>query len=456
MRRSLCLLALVAPLLAGSPASVRAAPPITLRLVAYYHTGMLQEVLQELIAEYNASQSDVVVRQEYVPFASLKQYLLVASSSGNLPDLAIVDSSDHAFFAEAGLFVDLTDRVQRWSGNGRFFAGPWKSTFRGRRQYGVPFTTNCLALFYDRAALARAGVAVPETWEQLRVAARKLTAPGRYGLAIGAIRSEEGTFQYMPWFLSAGGDLTRLDSPGAVRSLEFLRSLITDGSMSPKVIDWSQGDAQKQFSAGKAAMMVNGPWSIFQLKRDAHDPNLTFGVARIPRDERFATVLGGENLAITRQANVEAAWAFVQYVTSREAMERISRRTGFLPPRTDVLRVGESWGGDPMLKVFVDLMPYATPRGPDPRWPQNLEPPLGRAPGGARRLRVAAGGAREGPERPGRPAQHQAVLDHGRPRARWKLSRNPGRSPGRRWWSSAPGLGASPPPRCWGEPASGR
>jgi multiple sugar transport system substrate-binding protein len=367
------LLALVAPALAGSFAEAQAAPPTTLRLVAYYRTGLLQEVMQELVADYNASHPGVVVRLEYVPFADLKRYLLVANASGELPDLAVVDNPDHAFFAEAGLFLDITERVQHWSGNGRFFAGPWRSTFHRGRQYGVPFTNNCLALFYDKAALAAAGVSVPETWEQLRNAARRLTAPGRYGLAIGAVRSEEGTFQFLSWFLSAGGDFTRLDSPGAVRALAFLRGLIVDGAMSPEVIDWTQGDAQKQFSAGRAALMVNGPWSILQLERDTAGRTLRYGIARLPRDVRSATPLGGENIAITRQAHVEAAWDFVQFVTSREAMERAGQRRGFLPPRTDVLRSGAGWGGDPAFRVFMELMPDAVARGPHPRWPELSE-----------------------------------------------------------------------------------
>jgi len=354
-------------LLPGLPA--RASPPTTLRLVAYW-TGQLQEIMEEVVREFNASQKDLVVQYNYVPFGELRRHLMVASTSGDPPDLAIIDNPDHAFFADAGVLADLTDRVRHWSGNGHFYPGPWNSTIYKGRQYGVPFTTNCLGLFYDKAALARAGVRVPQNWEELRTAAKKLSVPGRYGLAMGAIRSEEGTFQYLAFFLSAGADFSRLDSPAAVRSLEFLRSLITDGSMSPEVIGWTQTDVQKQFSAGKAAMAIDGPWSLAQLERDARDPGLQYGIAPFPRDARFATPLGGENLVITRQANLDAAWTFVEYLTSPAVMERFDRKSGFLPPRTDVLRDGGRWVGDPRVQVFIDSMPYAVPRGPHPRWPE--------------------------------------------------------------------------------------
>lgn len=356
-------------LLTALPLLARAgAPePTHIRFLAYFPE-TLRDAMVQVVDDFNAGHPGVVVHYEYVPFQDLKRQLLVANASGDLPDVTIIDNPDNAAFAQAGVFADITDLVERWEGKGHFFPGPWRSTFHRGRQYGVPFTSNCLALFYDRAALERAGVKVPETWDELRVAARKLTAPGRYGLAISAFHSEEGTFQFLPWLLSAGGDVARLDSPAAVRATEFLRSLITDGSMSPEVIGWTQYDVQKQFSAGKAAMVTIGPWTFGNLERDS--PGLQYGIAKVPRDARFASVLGGENLAITRQAKRDAAWTFVRYMTSREVMARIARTTGNLPPRTDVVQPGDVWDRDPRLRVFMDQIQYAMPRGPHPRWPE--------------------------------------------------------------------------------------
>jgi multiple sugar transport system substrate-binding protein len=363
MARRLPLL-LVASLLAGTP-GVGQAAPARVRLLTYY-AGALQETLERLMDDFNASQKEVIVQCEYVPFGDLKRNLTVASASGDLPDVVVVDNPDNAYFAAAGVLVDIGARVQRGPGKAAFQEGAWRSTFLAGRQYSLPFTTNWLALFYDKGALEAARVGVPRTWDELRVAARKLTAPGRYGLAMAAVRSEEGTFQYLPWFLSAGADYDRLDSPAAVRSLEYLRALITDGSMSPEVIGWTQFDAQKQFSAGKAAMVLNGPWAFAQLERDAQGRALRYGFAPIPRDARSASPLGGENVGITRQADVEAAWILVRHLTSREFQERFQRLTGFLSPRADV-KVG---GDDPRLQAFVRTMPQVFPRGPHPRWPE--------------------------------------------------------------------------------------
>lgn len=365
--RRLSVLLTVSLLLAGRPTAALAAAPAELRFLAYFGE-TLRDTMQRIVDDFNSTHPDIAVRYEFVPFENLKRQLLVANASGDLPDIVMIDNPDNAAFAQAGIFADITDLVARWEGNGRFSAGPWRSTFYQGRQYGIPFTSDCLALFYDRAALQRAGVKVPETWDELRVTARKLAAPGRYGLAISAFRSEEGTFQFLPWLHSVGGDVAQLDSPAAVRALEFLRSLITDGSMSAEVIGWTQPDAQKQFSAGKAAMMINGPWTFGSIERDS--PRLAYGIAKVPRDARFASVLGGENLAITRTARRDAAWVFVQYLASREVMGRFVKSTWYLPPRTDVVRPGDPWERDPKVSVFLDQVQYAVPRGPHPRWPE--------------------------------------------------------------------------------------
>ena len=354
-------------LLAARPATALADAPTEIRLLSYFPE-TIRDTMQRIVDDFNHTHPDIVVRYEYVPLENLKRQLLVANASGDLPDVVMIDNPDNAAFAQAGILADITDLVERWEGKGRFLAGPWRSTFYNGRQFGIPFVSNCLALFYDRAALDRAGVRVPETWEQLRAAARKLTTPDRYGLAISAFRSEEGTFQFLPWLLSAGGDVTQLDSPAGVRALEFLRSLITDGSMSAKVIGWTQFDAQKQFSSGKSAMVINGPWVFGSLDRDS--PKLAYGIAKVPKDVKFASVLGGENLAITRQAKRDAAWTFVQYAASRDIIARFASATGMLPPRTDAARPGDVWDRDPRLKVFIDQIKYAMPRGPHPRWPE--------------------------------------------------------------------------------------
>lgn len=346
---------------------VMAGEPTPLRLLTYMD-GHNQAVLGELVERFNTEHQSIRVSLEYVPLGNMKKQLLVANASGDLPDMTILDNPDNAAMAASGLLADISTLVRTWPERTQFFIGPWQSTYYQNRQYGIPFTSNCIALFYNKQLLKEGGLAVPDSWDRLAKAAKALTSKDRKGFAISATRTEEGTFQYIPWLLSAGGSIRDISSREAAKSVQFLRSLIEEGSMSPDVLYWTQEDVMRQFVAGKTAMMINGPWNIENIRSLA--PDLDFGIAKLPRDKQWASVLGGENLVIMKKGRVEESWAFVSWLCSAERIDEYSSRTGYFPPRRDVARTSERWNNDPLLTVFMDQMQYAMPRGPHPRWPE--------------------------------------------------------------------------------------
>ncbi len=329
------------------------------------------EQLLLLIDDYNKIPSKTPVSVEYVPFGNLKKQLYFRNSTGDLPDMVIVDNPDNAALAEEGLLADISLYTSSWQDRGAFYYGPWNSgTYKGR-QYGIPVTSNCLALFYDKKALKEAGLAVPETWEELKSAAKILSTKTRFGFASSFIRTEEGSFHFLPWLLSAGGDISSIDSPAGHRTLNFLYSLVQDNLMSFEAILWNQDDTIRQLATGNVAMIINGPWNIGPLKEQA--PDLDFGIAKIPHEKQWASVLGGENIAILKNGQKDAAWDFISWFTAKEQVDRYTSATGYFPPRMDVAKESERWNSDPLLKAFADQMEYAMPRGPHPRWPEISE-----------------------------------------------------------------------------------
>jgi multiple sugar transport system substrate-binding protein len=338
--------------------------------VWHYFENNTKQAFEDMIKKYNDSQEKYEIVPTYVPFANMKKQLSIGVAAGNdLPDIVQLDNPDHASYSAMGTFEDLTDRINQWGQAQNFFQGPINSVMYQGKYYGLPLDSNCLALYYDKDAFAQAGIQnPPQNWDELREDAKKLTKGDRYGLAISAVKSEEGTFQYLPWLLSTGANYDKLSAPEASKSLEILSNLIKDNSMSKEVINWTQGDVEKQFAAGKAAMMVNGPWNIGPMKTDA--PNMKWGIALIPKDKQNASVLGGENIAIVKGKNVNGAWDFISWLMKPDNMESFITKTGYFPPRKDVAESSTYWKSDEILKVFSDQMSSAMPRGPHPKWPQ--------------------------------------------------------------------------------------
>ncbi|MGW3121681.1 sugar ABC transporter substrate-binding protein [Streptomyces sp. NPDC001107] len=242
----------------------------------------------------------VKVEQSSVPGASLIPKVLQQASSRTLPDLLMLDNPDLQQIAQTGALTPLDRYGIDSSGfaKGILSAG----TYEGK-VYGLAPDVSTIALFYNKDMLAKAGVAVPRTWDELKTAAAGLTRPGRYGMAVDANATFEGTWQFLPFLWSNGGDEKQLDTPQAAQALQLWVDLVKSGSMSKSVLNWTQADVHDQFVAGRTAMMINGPWRIPAL---AKDKDLHWGVAPIPvprTGQTPVTPLGGEVWTVPQSAS---------------------------------------------------------------------------------------------------------------------------------------------------------
>jgi len=340
----------------------------------YYFSNAPGTAIAKNITNFNSSQNKIEVKGQYIPFAEIKKQISVSAAGGQLPDMVQMDNPDHASFAAMGILEDITDRVKAWGQADKFFSGPINSAIYNGKYYGLPIDSNCLALYYNEDLFKAAGIsAPPQTWDELKQYAEKLTKDQVKGFAFSAIKSEEGTFQFLPWLWSTGADYDKLNTPEAVEALELLADMYKKGYVSKDILTQRQSDVSAaQFATGKAAMMVNGPWIIPTLKKDA--PNLNWKVAVIPTKKNSSSVLGGENLAIIKGKNVDGAWEFVKYMESPEVVEQWYKDSGYLPSRKDIIEKSDYWKNDPILSVFAKQMETARARGPHPKWPQISEP----------------------------------------------------------------------------------
>jgi multiple sugar transport system substrate-binding protein len=327
-----------------------------------------QKAVEDRIARYTKAHPNVTIKRTYQPFPQLKEKLLQGATAGALPDIVVIDNPDHQSFAALGVFADITDRVKEWGQESAYFEGPWKSTVYEGRNYGLPDNSNCLTLWTNTAMLESAGVEPPTDWDGLRAAADKLTRGKTRGLAVCAFKSEEGTFQWLPFLWATGADLQTLDSEGGRAALQLWVDLVKSGEMSKGIVNWDQQAVLKQFQRERAAMMVNGPWQIPVIEDES--PKLKWQVETLPKQQQGASVLGGENLAITKASkNVDAAWDFLAWSQSAENLVRYNSIAGKIPSRKDAAQT-ERWAGDATLKVFVQQLEVAKPRAYGPKYPE--------------------------------------------------------------------------------------
>ena len=328
----------------------------------YWETEGHQVALDKVITDYNASQDEYEVTAKYVPFADFKKQLSIGASADELPDIAILDSPDHASYAVMDIFADLTGKFDV----SNYYEGAVDSCTIDGTLYGVPFGVNCLGLYYNEDMLKEAGCTVPTTWDELKETARKLTKDNVTGLAFCSLANEEGTFNFMPWVWSTGADSHDMDSEGGIKALTLAKDLVDSGAMSKECINWTQGDVMNQFISGNVAMMINGPWQIPTMQQEA--PDLNWNVALIPKDKEYASCLGGENYAVIKDGNEEGALDFLEYATSKEQVEYLMDAFGYIS--ADKTIAESQFSDDPVMQTFTEELNYAKARGPLAEWPE--------------------------------------------------------------------------------------
>lgn len=333
----------------------------------YWETELHQQALNRIITSFNHSQDKIAVTAKYVPFADFKKQLSIGAAVAELPDLAIIDNPDHASYAAMGIFADITEKLKGWEGLDNYYEGPLNSTKLDGRLYGLPFGSNCIALYYNEDMLKEAGAKVPTTWDELVETARLTTRGNVKGFAMSSLQNEEGTFNLLPWVWSAGATAYDINNPAGIKALSYLHKLVSNGYMSEEAINWTQGDVMHQFISENVAMMFNGPWQIPTMKKQA--PDLNWKVTLIPKDKEYASDLGGENFGIINGNHIDATIEFVKYAADPEVMMTYINDFGYIASRQDVA-AQQFAEDDKVMQLFTKEMDYARPRGPHPDWPE--------------------------------------------------------------------------------------
>ena len=361
-------LACASTLFAATAVTASAADKKEVVIWDYFETDAQKQMMQSLIDEFNASQDEYEASHVYVPFADYEKQLTLGIASGELPDLVILDGCGMASFIQLGLFGDISDADINWD---EYMEGPMESTMLDGKHYGIPFATNCTALFYNKDLFDAAGIDYPDentTWDEFHEMAKALTKDRVSGFGNAATNTDEGTFQCLQWLYTAGGSYTDIED--GVDAYKLMQEMIEDGSWTKECVNWTQSDVNNNFMAGNLAMQQNGPWQIPGIEANA--PDLNYGVTVLPKkdadSEQATSILGGENMGVVNKDDTSGAEAFLKYYDQTDVMVDAMKQYGSYPPKTEAAK-DSYWTDDPIQKAFLTQIDTSIPRGPSAAWP---------------------------------------------------------------------------------------
>lgn len=336
-------------------------------LWAYYETQAQREGLDKLINDFNQSQKEYEASWEYVPMTGFMKGLSSAYTEDNLPDMAILDNPDTLPMIQLGLLEDITDQAKEWNLEKNYYSSIVQTVKYEGHYYGLPFNCNSTALIYNKKMFENADVEIPESWEEFRTAAKKLTTGSIDGFTMCGMDGEQGAFQILSWLLSAGAATDQLQQTEAYQdTFSFFDGLLADGSMSENCINLTQTDIAREFVKGKTAIMQNGPWVFPMLDKSGID----YGIFPIPDKEKGQenekAVLGGENLVVLKDKNTEGSVKFLEFCMTGDDLLKFCEDASVLPTKvSDAEKMAEK---NEKVKVFEKQMEHAVSRTSVDSW----------------------------------------------------------------------------------------
>ncbi|MEV2211031.1 extracellular solute-binding protein [Streptomyces sp. NPDC050997] len=241
------------------------------------------------------TKAGVTVKRTAYDTTDLGNKALLAAQQGNAPDVMLVDNPVVSTLVEAGILNRTSDLGLDTKSIQKNIIGAGTIDDAA---YGVPIGANTLALYYNKKVLSAAGVdpASIKDWNSLTAALKKVKAAGKKGITFSAINTEEGSFQFLPWFWGAGGDLTELDSAKGVAALSLWKGWVDEGLAPKDVLQNTQTTSWQEFATGDYAFGENGTWQLGNAEKAGFDygiinvPGQSGGSAPVPTGGEFVTV----------------------------------------------------------------------------------------------------------------------------------------------------------------------
>jgi multiple sugar transport system substrate-binding protein len=309
------------------------------------------------------TKAGVKIKRTAFDTSDLTNKALLAAQQDNSADVLIVDNPVVSTLAEAGVLTTTDDNKIDTSAVDANLLGTGQS---GGKTYGTPVGANTLALYYNKEVLkeARVDIESVKDWDSLTAALAKVEKAGKKGITFSAIGTEEGSFQFLPWFWGSGAQLTDIGSAESVSALSLWKNWLDEGYAPNSVINNTQTTSWQEFASGDYAFAENGTWQLANAEKAGFD----YGVIPVPGADggNAAAPTGGEFVTVPVQGETgryATSQKLVTCLTSTDNLLATDTTLSYVAPTTEVQ--DKQVAANAELKPWVDAVKAAKGRTSD-------------------------------------------------------------------------------------------
>ncbi len=348
--------------------------------VVFWHamSGDLEKTLNDLAADFNASQDEVEVKPVFQGTyeEALTKFNTVAGTE-DAPAIMQTFEVGTKYMIDSGKIQP----VQKFIDEDNFDTSQWESNISNYytvddKHYSMPFNSSTPVLVYNKDAFKEAGLdpeQAPMTYTELKDAAEKLTVKdgsntSQYGFSIlnygwffeELLASQGGLYVDHGNGRDGNAEHATFNDEKGLEVFNLIKDMYDDGTFYNVGQNWD--DMRAAFQSGKMAMYLDSSAGIKGLVDNApFDVGVSY--LPVPDDaEREGVVIGGASLWMSKDITEEkqqGAWEFMKYLSTPEVQAKWHTESGYFainPEAYDEDVVKQQWEEYPQLKVTVDQL----------------------------------------------------------------------------------------------------
>jgi multiple sugar transport system substrate-binding protein len=323
--------------------------PVTIDWVTWWGQGFEQEQIDAMLEPFHEENPDIKLNFIALPFGDAKKEMIQRHAAGNDADVISMNMPWLQDYLDMGMLEPLDDYIA----NDPDF--PKDALVKTPMQkvdghtWMVPQTVTYFTMIYNKAMFAEAGIEPPETWSELRAAAKALTNPdkGQYGvtLMMDASGASNGPILTVYPYLYTTGSTTvkdgkpNVNTPEMIKTLQLFKGLNDDGSILPGMFTKSGNQTTADLAAGTVAMVLAMPSEHPRIAKNAGLGD-DVGVCNVPVPDQggqhIARLHGIEISIASGSDKKEAAWKFISWTAQNDVSLEWAKTYGYIPPNNNV------------------------------------------------------------------------------------------------------------------------
>lgn len=310
------------------------------------------EILKPIIADFEKENPDLKVDFMHIP-QNYFQKIHLFFASNLAPDVIFINN------LYLPVYADFLEDLTQYADKNIFYEQTLKALSFDGKILAIPRDASNMVIYYNKDLFDKYKIAYPKqnwTFDDLLKICLEFKKHNIFGISF-----DETPLFYLPYLMSNGGGFYEISSPQSQEALEFYSDLRNKYNVAPKKSQSASATMAQMFLQRKLAMQVSGRWLVPKYRTSA---DFNWDIINFPSGKAGSVVpMDSSGWAVSKSSkNKENAIKFIQFLSNRENITKMTKSGLITPARIDVANSKDFLSGKPKSShVFIDIIKTSKP-----------------------------------------------------------------------------------------------